>query len=106
MNGKKARKLRKAAKMLKLSEKPVYTQGKDNLWGPLPYIKGTRVVDGEELNKRLRGAKNPKWQTILTSGTWYQRFVRYVAGKPIELDICERQVYQQMKKKYKRSMVS
>jgi hypothetical protein len=100
LNGKQAKRLRKQVKALNLPEKTTYTEGVQNLWGPLPYIEGTRVVDGNELKKRLKGAKNPKWQTILTSRTWYQRFVRYLPGKPIKMELCERQVYQQMKKKF------
>lgn len=95
--------------MLGLPEKTTYKVGEPEFWGPLPYIEGTRIVDGEELRKRLKGVKNPKWQTILTSQTWYQRFIRYIPGKPTTLELCERQVYQQMKatnKRRQRTMVS
>jgi hypothetical protein len=100
LNGKQAKRLRKQVKSLGLPEKTAYGQTNTSFWGPLPYKEGTTVVDGDALRKRLKGVKNPKWQTILTGSHWYQRFVRYVAGKPRELALCERQVYQQMKKKF------
>ena len=109
MNGKQAKRLRKQVKMLGLPEKTTYEAHEDSFWGPLPYKEGTTIVDGVELRKRLKGVKNVKWQTILTGSHWYQRFIRYIPGKPIVLALCERQVYQQMKatnKRRQRLMVS
>ena len=99
MNGKQAKRLRKAVKLLGLPEKSIYKEGKDSLWGSFPYIENTVLVDGKKLNKVLNKAKNPKVKTILNGSHWYRKYLRYFPGKPIKLELCERQVYQQMKKK-------
>jgi len=106
MNSKRAKQLRRQVKTLGLPKEATYTEERKALWGSFPYIKNTTVIDRIKLGLAFRKTTDRKIKTILNGSHWYRKYLRYISGKPIKLALCERQVYQQMKKKFKRTMVS
>ena len=106
MNAKKAKQLRKTAKLAGAPVDTVYKDSADSVWGPLPKIKGadgklTDVIDRDRLSQALQKVKNPKFKSITlktgAKGTKIEKELRYVPGIPTKLGVCERMVYKQLK---------
>lgn len=106
MNSKKAKALRRTAKLAGAPVDTVYTESNDVLWGPLPTVKGpdgkyTDVIDKKRLNKALDNIPNAKFKNVtLKAGprsTKLAKELRYVAGIPAKLGLCERMIYKKLK---------
>ena len=107
MNAKKAKQLRKTAKLAGAPVDTVYKDSADSVWGPLPTrqtedgkaIPGT--VDKVRLNRALQKISAPKFKSITlktgAKGTKIEKELRYVPGVPTKLGVCERMVYKQLK---------
>ena len=107
MNAKKAKQLRKTAKLAGAPVDTVYKDSADSVWGPLPTrqtedgkaIPGT--VDKFKLNKALQKISAPKFKNItLKTGfnsTRIEKELRYVPGIPTQLGVCERMIYKHLK---------
>lgn len=83
----------------------IYEESADSVWGFLPYVKDsdgkpTNVVDRTKLKKSLNKISNAKWKTEFEKSKGYFKLLRYVPGRPVKLDLCERHIYQGLKRKY------
>jgi hypothetical protein len=91
MNGKKAKKLRRIAKVLE-ADKTVYEEGTESMWGSLPKLESGNI-DVKKLRKAVVASRVPKFR-----GQGNGKEFRYIIGKPIKLGECNRKLYQAMKK--------